>query len=275
MKVELVGPSGSKVANTDGNGKFSFDDSNFKENEDYRLIINKEWYFQVVDKEITTKNIEKKDCKYINDAESDRQGHLEYNFYRGPIELVTMRRPLVLKSVLFDLGKSDLRESSIQELDSLASLLNNDWPNVVIELRSHTDIRGSDTLNQRLSNDRALSCVNYLVEKGVDAQRLVPVGMASSEPVEIDKNNTDLPVGVLNEAYILNLKLKSLQEKAHQKNRRTDFKILSDDFKKWLQENPETGKMSEVKPIKDASINDKGEVVPIKKTTGNYLQQIN
>ena len=275
VKVELIGPSGSKIANTDGNGKFAFDHSNFAENEDYRLTINKDWYFQIVDKDITTKNIEKKDCKYIDDAESDLQGHLEYNFYRGPVEMVTMRRPLVLKSVLFDLGKSDLRESSRQELDSLASLLNNDWPDVVVELRSHTDLRGSDTLNQRLSNDRALSCVNYLVEQGVDAQRLVHRGMASSEPVKLDDTDDGLPIGVLNEDYISKLQSKKLKEKAHQKNRRTDFKVLSNDFKQWIKENPNTGDDKQMKPVKDAAINDKGEVVPIKKTTGNFLQQTN
>jgi outer membrane protein OmpA-like peptidoglycan-associated protein len=102
-----------------------------------------------------------------------------------------------LKSVLFDLGKSDLRDASKKELDSLASLLNNDWPNVVIELRSHTDLRGSDTLNNRLSFDRALSCVNYLVEKGVDSQRLVPVGMADTEPVVLDNDELGLSAGVL------------------------------------------------------------------------------
>ena len=81
-------------------------------------------------------------------------------------QMKTMRRPLVLKSVLFDLGKSDLRIEGKAELDSLASLLNKDWPNVVIELRSHTDLRGSDILNEKLSLARAQSCVDYLVEQG-------------------------------------------------------------------------------------------------------------
>ena len=60
-----------------------------------------------------------------------KQGHLSFEMYRGPIEMRTMRRPLVLKSVLFDTGKSDLRDESKQELDSLASLLNNDWNPII------------------------------------------------------------------------------------------------------------------------------------------------
>ena len=72
----------------------------------------------------------KKECKYIED-EGERQGNLLFEMYRGPIKMLTMRRPLVLKSVLFDLGKSDLREKGKIELDTLASLLTKDWPNMV------------------------------------------------------------------------------------------------------------------------------------------------
>ena len=136
---------------------------------------------------------------------------------------------------LFDLGKSDLRETSMQELDSLASLLNNDWPNVVVELRSHTDLRGSDTLNSRLSFDRAKSCVDYLVEKGVSRDRLVPLGMASNEPVVLDESEDGIPAGELNKEYIFKLKTNKQKEYAHQRNRRTDFKILSDDFQEWIK----------------------------------------
>mgnify|MGYP001487694354 CR=1 FL=1 len=168
--------------------------------------------------------------------------------------------------------KSDLRDASKEELDSLASLLNNDWPNVVIELRSHTDLRGSDTLNARLSFDRALSCVNYLAEKGVDPQRLVPVGMADTEPVVLDNDESGLPSGVLSEEYILQLKNEKLRNIAHQKNRRTDFKVLSDDVEKWLRDNPNI--KGDKKVIKNAIIEDDGKVIPIKKETGNFIQQI-
>ena len=270
-KVELIGPSSSKIALTNGRGEFSFDESNFEEGEDYRIVVNKDWFFQVVDTTITTRSIKKRDCEIILD-ESNRHGHLSYDMTRD-IELRTMRRPLVLKSVLFDLGKSDLRNESKQELDSLASLLNNDWPNVVVELRSHTDFRGSDTLNTRLSYDRALSCVNYLVEQGVDSNRLVPVGMADTEPVVLEESEFGLPVGVLDRAYINNLKSKKMIKLAHQKNRRTDFKILSDDFESWIEDNPNLKKGK--KPLRNAAINQDGEVVPMKKSSGNFIQQIN
>jgi len=278
-KVELIGPSFSKIVLTDNEGRFNFGDENFEENNDYRLVVNKDWFFQIVDTTITTRNLINEDIQTINEKTpihgkiSERIGHDAFDMTRSPIEMKTMRRPLVLNSVLFDLGKSDLRTESQAELDSLASLLNNDWPNVVVELRSHTDFRGSDTLNTRLSYDRASSCVDYLVSKGVDSRRLIPVGMADTEPVILDNADLGLPKGELNREYIIGLKKKRLQELAHQKNRRTDFKILSDDFKSWLNENP--NKTKENGAVKDASIDKDGKIVPMKKSTGNFIQQLN
>ena len=138
---------------------------------------------------------------------------------------------------------------------------------------SHTDLRGSDTLNNRLSFDRALSCVNYLVEKGVDPQRLVPVGMADTEPVVLENDSSGLPAGVLTKEYISQLKKEKLKNLAHQKNRRTDFKVLSDNIEKWIKDNP--GVTGGNKVIKNAIIEDDGKVVPVKKETGNFIQQIN
>ena len=187
-------------------------------------------------------------------------------------EMKTMRRPLDLESVLFDLGKSDLREASKAELDSLVSLLSLDWPNVVIELRSHTDLRGSDTLNTRLSFDRAQSCVDYLVSQGINPDRLVAVGMASTEPKILEDTEDGLPAGELNQNYISNLKSKKLREVAHQKNRRTDFKVLSGDFKEWLDKNPSLE--NDERTIQRALIDQKGQVIPTD-SKGNFIQQIN
>jgi peptidoglycan-associated lipoprotein len=256
VTVELIGPSSSKVATTDGFGNFSFDELNFKEEEDYRLVVNKEWFFQQVDTTITTKNIPKKECTYIEDG--NRQGNLMLNMTRD-FQMKTMRRPLVLKSVLFDLGKSDLRIEGKAELDSLASLLTKDWPNVVIELRSHTDLRGSDILNEKLSLARAQSCVDYLVDQGVASERLIAKGMAANEPVVIDVVIKGLPKGTIDLAYINKLPSKRLREKAHQKNRRTDFKVLSNDLKSWVKDNPIS---DELPFIKDATIDKDGNIKP-------------
>ena len=209
----------------------------------------------------------------IHGALPERIGHDAFDMTRNPIQLKTMRRPLVLNSVLFDLGKSDLRDESKNELDSLASLLNKDWPNVVVELRSHTDFRGSDTLNARLSLDRASSCVNYLVDKGVDPNRLISNGMAATEPRVLLDSEFGSGLIELNKEFILSLKNPKLTRLAHQKNRRTDFKVISENLEDWLKNNPELEDKN--KAIKDASINQDGQVVPMKKASGNFLQQIN
>ncbi len=91
-------------------------------------------------------------------------------------------------------------------------------PGWVVKLRSHTDQRGKDAYNMKLSQRRAQSCVDYLTkEKGIDVRRLVAVGMGETEPILIEADIKKMPT-------------KDEQEKAYQKNRRTDFKIVGFDF---------------------------------------------
>ena len=75
----------------------SFKDMMGKPTEGYWLR-NKDWFFQQTDTTITTQNIQKRDCKYIEE-EGPRQGHLSFDMYRGPIQMRTMRRPLVSRNL--------------------------------------------------------------------------------------------------------------------------------------------------------------------------------
>ena len=105
----------------------------------------------------------------------------------------------------------------------------------MIELRSHTDYRNSDSYNQELSQKRAQSCVDYLIEKGIPADRLVAKGMGESDPFVVPEGYKGYGYEVLNpgdkltEAFILRQKA-DVQEIANQINRRTDFKVLRDDY---------------------------------------------
>jgi peptidoglycan-associated lipoprotein len=93
-------------------------------------------------------------------------------------------------------------------------------PGIIVKLRSHTDNRGSNQANMKLSKARAQTCVDFLVkEKNIDPRRLVAEGRGEEEP---------LPG--CSEADIKAMKTKEEQNQAHQKNRRTDFKIISFDF---------------------------------------------
>jgi peptidoglycan-associated lipoprotein len=104
-------------------------------------------------------------------------------------------------------------------------------PNVVIQLRSHTDNRAGEDFNLKLSQERAQICVDYMVSKGISRKQLKALGMGESEPFLMDVKNGRLkPNDVLDEAYISKLKRKKDVEKAHQYNRRTDFKVMTDLF---------------------------------------------
>ena len=78
-----------------------------------------------------------------------------------------------------------------------------------------------------LSQNRAQVCVDYMVSKGVEPVRLIPIGMGETEPYVMDRKDGRLKMGVaLDESYISSLRREKDREKAHQYNRRTDFKVL-------------------------------------------------
>ena len=113
-----------------------------------------------------------------------------------------------------------------------------DNPNVVIELKSHTDYVGNDRSNQRLSQKRADACVKYLVSIGIDPGQLVAVGVGEKEPFVIENKDGRFKQGdVLTESYIRKIKFKKNREKAHQYNRRTSFKVLREDYVPSTEEN--------------------------------------
>ncbi len=251
VKVELVGPNGTHITTTNGKGEYKISREQFKENQDYQIQFSKEWFFTQRDTTISTINIDKTKCK------EEADGNLLFTFSRG-VFLETSRRPMVLRSVEFDLNKFNLRSEGMQELDSLADLLIHDYPNVVVELRSHTDFRGSQELNVPLSQNRAQSCVDYLVEKGVSAERLVAIGMSDKEPKLLDVSENGLTSGLLNKDYINQLKSNRLKEAAHQMNRRTDFKIISENFEDWLKE-----KKQDDSPVQQGVLDEDGNLIEI------------
>ncbi|MBK9285394.1 MAG: OmpA family protein [Sphingobacteriaceae bacterium] len=109
---------------------------------------------------------------------------------------------IVLKNIFFDFDKATIRKESANELERLIKLLN-DNPSIKIELGSHTDSKGSDEYNMKLSDNRSKSVVEYLIGKGISAARLVAKGYGETKP--IDTNDSD---------------------EGRQNNRRTEFKIL-------------------------------------------------
>ncbi len=157
------------------------------------------------------------------------------------------KKPIRLPEVRYPLSKWDLLvDETINSPDSLLFVYNllEEYPGMVLQLNSHTDARGSNAANQKLSENRAKACYRYLVqEKGVDPRRIVPVGKGESTARTVwKKGDTYLvakPINmegveeiVLTEKYINKYRRSStkLFKQLHQFNRRTDAEVISMDF---------------------------------------------
>jgi outer membrane protein OmpA-like peptidoglycan-associated protein len=107
----------------------------------------------------------------------NRQIHKD--LYLVPIEIGQVFR---LNNVFFDFDKWDLRPESFVELDRVVKLLNEN-PSMEIELSAHTDNYGSDDYNFKLSDNRARSCMEYILSKGIHANRVTSQGYGETKPV--------------------------------------------------------------------------------------------
>jgi outer membrane protein OmpA-like peptidoglycan-associated protein len=92
-----------------------------------------------------------------------------------------------LSDILFETGKTQMKPGAESNVKQIAAILNQ-YPDFKISVEGHTDSRGSDALNQRLSNERAASVRNALISGGVDAGRITSSGFGESQPVA--DNNT-------------------------------------------------------------------------------------
>lgn len=131
---------------------------------------------------------------------SEEFQEVEKNIALKPIEI---GQSIVLRNIFFDFNKATIRSESANELDRLIKLLT-DNSTLKIELGSHTDSKGSDDYNMKLSQSRSQSVVNYLINKGIATDRLVAKGYGETMPIANNDN-----------------------DEGRQQNRRTEFKILS------------------------------------------------
>ena len=209
VKVQLIANDGtSNEVETDNTGKYEF---KLMPLTSYEIVVNTEGYLK----------------KSVNETTVGVE--LNKTFV---VDLVIdpIKKEIILPLIKYDFNKAELRAESIVDLDKLVeSLLDN--PNVVIELKSHTDFVGSNAQNNKLSQQRADACIAYLVSKGIDAGQLVAKGMGEKEPFVIEEKEGRFKVGdVLTESYIKKIRFKKNREKAHQYNRRTSFKVLREDY---------------------------------------------
>jgi outer membrane protein OmpA-like peptidoglycan-associated protein len=120
-----------------------------------------------------------------------------------PLQPIEVNASIVLRNIFFDVNKFELKAESQAELDKVVQLLN-DNPTLKIQIEGHTDNAGTVTDNQKLSENRARAVVNYLLAKGITANRLTAKGFGASKPVA--ENRT---------------------EEGRAQNRRTELKVLA------------------------------------------------
>lgn len=122
------------------------------------------------------------------------------------LDKIYRNREIVLENIYYNYDKWDIRPDAEPTLNRLADVLRQN-PTIRIQLGSHTDCRGNDTYNQELSQRRAQSAMNYLIGKGINADRLAAFGYGESQPAADCACNR-------------------CTESEHQTNRRTTFKIV-------------------------------------------------
>ena len=122
-----------------------------------------------------------------------------------PIDVIVTETEIVLKPIYFEFNKSNITQEGAFELDKLVQVMKNN-DKMVIMAKSHTDNRGTDNYNLSLSDRRAKSTVQYVISKGIAANRISGKGMGELEPkVDCGKDCT---------------------EEQHALNRRSEFLIV-------------------------------------------------
>lgn len=147
--------------------------------------------------------------------------------------LPSIFKPVLIENIFYDFDRATLRPDSKEALDELIALLN-DNPNVTIELSAHTDRKGSEAYNIDLSQRRAQSVVDYLINGGIEKERLTAAGYGKSTPKEVSKNLAKLyeflPEDQIMDAEFIETLSPKEQDIADQINRRTEFKVLRTDY---------------------------------------------
>ncbi len=136
--------------------------------------------------------------------------HFEQDFFLAKIP----SGPIVIEGIEYDLDKFTLRPKSKEILSKLYDIMRIN-ENLKIEINAHTDTRGSDAHNMKLSEGRAKSCVDYLIEKGISKDRLVSRGYGKTKPL-------------ISDAEIEKMATPEEKDAAHQKNRRTAFTVIGE-----------------------------------------------
>lgn len=211
--VYVMNQKGDTITQTtDEKGVFNLESGQIKEDNEYTFSVSKENYF--------TKKLQ------INIPHLKNDTSIHITLAMQPIP----EKPIVLPDIYYELNKWDLLPQYQDSLMVLVTILN-DNPKISIELASHTDSRASDQYNDELSQKRAETVVNFLIDKGINKDRLTAKGYGERQPRELSSKITrdgfTFEKGTkLTEAYILAIKDEKKRDAAFQLNRRTEFSVI-------------------------------------------------
>ncbi|WJJ95343.1 OmpA family protein [Algibacter luteus] len=157
-KITLFDENDNQVAymETDENGYFQI---NIDRNKDYKIVANQDKYISDY-REFTSRNIQ---TELIT---------ISANLLLNPVQDVVKLAEIDLNTIYFNFDSHKIRPDAREELDKIVSLMQNDYPEMVIRIESHTDSRGALSYNDKLSIDRANATYEYLLSKGIDPSRI-------------------------------------------------------------------------------------------------------
>lgn len=196
VQVELTNKSTGKVTKTKSSpeGVFTFD---LEPNTDYSVVGTRDGYYSGT-QEITTKGLKRSKTLYVK--------------LTLCVEQLAVGKTFVLNNIYYDFDKCNIRADASVELDRLVEILKEN-STMEIELSSHTDQRGTDAYNEKLSQCRAESAVSYIVGKGISKSRITAKGYGESKLLKDCTLEKDCPQTSEGDCP------------CHQNNRRTEVKI--------------------------------------------------
>jgi outer membrane protein OmpA-like peptidoglycan-associated protein len=174
-----------------GTGEFRFQ---LEGESDFNVVGKKAGYISNIEK-VSTKGLNRSQVLYVQ---------IELG-----VEEASKGKKITLNNIYYDLNSAALRGDASSDLTKLLIFLQ-DNPALRVELSAHTDSRGSDSHNMRLSQSRAQSVVNYLVNNGIARDRMVAKGYGETQLINKCANGV------------------ACSEYEHQQNRRTEIKVLGE-----------------------------------------------
>ncbi len=220
VTIRVIGTDGTNLKMRTKNGKFKM---KLKPETEYVFAAFKDGYLR-------------------DKASANTIGLADSKDFRFDMYLTPTDAPIKVENINYEFGSWELKPESKIALDTLVQVLVFN-PTITIELMAHTDYVGSDKFNFDLSQKRAQSVVDYLIEKGINPQRLVAKGYGETWPKKVTRKLAKQydflkKNDILTEEFILKLTPEQ-QEIARAINRRTEFRVLSTDFIERFDAEPE------------------------------------